>query len=168
MISEGSSSGRDCVQFTWWGIPSVVLAVLRPEQTVEVVDEDSRRDWFWRRLKSVFSLRNLKVRIVPSMEAWAQEQSESVGLLLLKGLDPQAALERGLPLLRPGGHLVSWQRSDRAKDVRRPIFDSRGQRIELQESYGFVSTVARPHTLLHVSCREVEEASAEVGVNTGT
>lgn len=142
-----------------WGVPSVVLAALRPEQPIEIVDEDPRRDWFWRRLKSVFSLRNLSIRIVADVDAWAAEQRESIDLLLLKNQEPEAALEFALPLLRPGGRLASWQRQDRAQDVRRPIVDPRGQRIELDESHAFVSTVARPRTLLCVRCAEVGESS---------
>ena len=137
---------------------------MRPGQTIEVVESSPRREWFWKRALRVFSIRNLRLEMVDSLAAWAETHRESVDLLLTKHLEPAAALSLGLPLLRPGGRLLSWQRTDRLHDVRRPIFDPRGQRIEVEESYPFVSAVARPRTLLCLGCVDVAETTTAKNV----
>jgi 16S rRNA (guanine527-N7)-methyltransferase len=99
------------------GFPGLALAVALPLAQVSLVESQSRRCDFLRRLSAGAEIENVSV-----ICARAEEWGDGLGrqdLVVARALAPQAVvLEYAAPLLREGGALVDWRgKRDRLADV---------------------------------------------------
>ncbi len=91
------------------GFPGVPLAVALPDASVHLLDSQTQRCLFLRRLCSQAALGNAEV-VWTRAEAW--RPPPAVEVVVARALAPQpVVLEYAAPLLAPGGMLVDWRGS---------------------------------------------------------
>lgn len=132
-----------------WGVTAFVLALLNPDQPFEIVDPSRARLWWWRRLTNLHGTKNLRVHLLDH-DDFAARNAKGIDLVLTKRMGPADALDFGVPLLRDGGRVLSFQRSDRVAEIRKPRFDADGQPVRLESTLDFESPAARRRQLLCV------------------
>jgi 16S rRNA G527 N7-methylase RsmG len=131
------------------GLTAFVLAHLHRDQTIELVEPEHARLWFWRRLVNLYGVRNLKIHAMDT-EAFAARNARQLDLVIVKRMAPTAALDFAVPLLRERGRILSFQRRDRAAEIRKPRRNADGLGVRLETTLAFQSAAARPRTMLSV------------------
>lgn len=142
-----------------WGVTSLVLAILNPGQTFELVDPSRARLWWWRRVTSLHGTKNLRVHLMGHDEFVARN-AKQIDVAIVKHMGPADALDLGVPLVREGGKVLSFQRSDRAAEIRKPRANADGLPVRLETTLEFESPAARRRQLL---CVGVGTAGADGG-----
>ena len=132
-----------------WGINALLLAILHPDQPFHLVEPDRKRLWWWRRVTNLYGLRNLHVH-AQSHEDFARHNANTCDVVVVKRLAPNDALDLGVPMLRENGRVLSFQRSDRADEVRRPRMNAEGLPVRLETAQAFESPIAQKRWLLCV------------------
>ena len=132
-----------------WSLTAFVLAYLYPDQPIELVEPERPRLWFWRRLCSLYQKRNLRVHL-SSHEDFIARNAGGVDLAIVKRHAPADALDLAVPLVREGGRVLSFQRSDRAAEIRKPRTNASGVPVRLESEVRFESAAARGRHLLCV------------------
>lgn len=132
-----------------WGITALVLSILNPDQPFELVEPERKRLWWWRRVTSLYGLRNFRVH-PQSHEDFARRNAGTCDVVTVKRMAPNDALDVAVPMLRENGRVLSFQRSDRADEVRRPRVNAEGVPVRLETAQAFESPVARRRWLLCV------------------
>ena len=137
------------------GLLALVLAVLHPQRHFGILAPDLGMQWYLRRLTLLLGVRNLDVH-TESESAFAADRSGSLDLVVVKGMEPEEALDFAIPLLRENGRVLSFQRRDRSAEVRRPRTDPRGRPVRLETTHLLGSAPARGRTILCVGPRVPE------------
>ena len=126
-----------------------MLSILNPDQPFELVEPERKRLWWWRRVTSLYGLRNFRVH-PQSHEDFARRNAGTCDVVTVKRMAPNDALDVAVPMLRENGRVLSFQRSDRADEVRRPRVNAEGVPVRLETAQAFESPVARRRWLLCV------------------
>jgi len=132
-----------------WGVTAFVLALLDPDNPYELVEPSRARTWWWRRICSLYDVKNLRVHLMDHDE-FVTGNVKQADVAITKRISPYDALEMTLPLLREGGRVISFQREDRAAEVRKPRTTSDGLPVRLESTLDLVSPVVRGRQVLNV------------------
>jgi 16S rRNA (guanine527-N7)-methyltransferase len=99
------------------GFPGLALAIALPQAHVSLIESQSRRCEFLRRLSGAAEVENVSI-ICARAEEWRDGLSQH-DLVVARALAPQAVvLEYAAPLLAEGGALVDWRgKRDRPAEV---------------------------------------------------
>ncbi|GAA1526846.1 16S rRNA (guanine(527)-N(7))-methyltransferase RsmG [Actinomadura kijaniata] len=131
------------------GLPGLVLAIVRPDLTVTLLEPLLRRTTFLNEAVALLELKNVAVRRGRAEEA---AKDYAVDVVTARAVAPLERLARwALPLLRPGGELLAMKGERAAAELEeaRPVLDRFGVRTTelLQVGRGKVDP---PTTLVRV------------------